>query len=497
MTMTMTIINRQRLRLFLIAILGAYACFQEGWLTFPPAQFGFTRATRASAPVTDDEHKQEQRQAQSDGFTWSEEDGCQEWSEPVLMSSEHERVETGLVITLVLAYDANSRRTGASWHKRHLCGNIPSQRAHFIEPHGMDQLLLFGGGFITPSDAAECLGLTKQHSHQSNINTTRVWQNLDGSNLTTEEYTPPSGVGRIFLANYEVPYPQYIVEHPEILKEDQVGRQCQAPPSYIQGTRFYTNEFFHFSILSEYDYWAKIDLDIVFNKTIPFNMLHDMKIRGALFAHTAEYLPLGDPVCAKGITNATSSFVTDMNAKRASGGSSWLNDSSWSNICSAGIPAMEVDADRYYTNFILGDTRFFQSEPVLELARYLTEFQPGFHRYRWTDQVYYHTALGMFLRNFSSRVADYTSLRCFAVQNCWVTGGWRENIDRCQNGGYFLHTKSFWWSEKWNRNVSSSAAAVRHATPYEIPYTNNCTFSMEEYSATLKKRPEGWQTGWQ
>jgi hypothetical protein len=434
---------------------------------------------------------------------WNKE-GCQEWPGKLSRSQSSVLKEppSGLVVTLALALDEHSKRTGAKWHRYHLCGFVPSQRAHFIEPHGMDQLFLLAGGLVSVENVTECLNLTVART--TTASSTRLWINLDGSNLTTVEYTPPSGIGKIFLAEYEIPYPKYVVAHPEILQQVQQNKnKCKAPPSYIQGTRFYTNEFLHLSILQDYDYWIKMDLDIVFNKTVPFHMLHDMRVRGALFAHTAEYLPNGDRVCGGNISSAVQSFADDMQEKKNEAGDtpSWLKDRTWSGMCSSGVPAMRQDADRYYTNLIVGSTRFFQSEAVLEFARFLTEVQPGFHYFRWTDQAFFHFALGLFLGpDYRIFVADYTALRCFAVRNCWESGYWRENMDRCQNEGYFLHTKSFWWADKWNRNASNESL-VQSDEPYTklVHYNHNCSVANADIKAykakALGERPDWWVQG--
>ena len=59
-----------------------------------------------------------------------------------------------------------------------------------------------------------------------------------------------------------------------------------------------------------------------------------------------------------------------------------------------------------------------------DFGRFLSEFQPGFFRYRWTDQTFFHFALGLFAGpDFRTFVADYTELRCFPW-SCW----WERDI---------------------------------------------------------------------
>ncbi len=59
-----------------------------------------------------------------------------------------------------------------------------------------------------------------------------------------------------------------------------------------------------------YQYFLKMDTDIVFHKSPPFFILHDMEQKGAVFAHTGEYHPVGDGSCAQGILDAIHNFTT-------------------------------------------------------------------------------------------------------------------------------------------------------------------------------------------
>jgi hypothetical protein len=193
-----------------------------------------------------------------------------------------------------------------------------------------------------------------------------------------------------------------------------------------------------------------------------------MRLRGALFAHTAEYLPHGDTVCAQGITKASVNFTETMVHQKQP---DWLIQSNWSRPCSADRPELQRDADQYYTNFVIGSVEYWTSDAVLELSRFLKEYPEGWFHSRWTDQVFFHFGLGMFLGpDFNDYVVDYTDFRCSPRHNCWPS----TTPDACDNGGYFLHTKSFGWSDTWNRNVSTESALVR-SDLFRSTYVHNCT----------------------
>ena len=60
-------------------------------------------------------------------------------------------------------------------------------------------------------------------------------------------------------------------------------------------------------------------------------------------------------------------------------------------------------SDVYYGNFVGGAVDFFGSKDVLAYAQHM-ESSGGYFKYRWTDQTYWHNALGLFAKNFESRV---------------------------------------------------------------------------------------------
>ena len=81
--------------------------------------------------------------------------------------------------------------------------------------------------------------------------------------------------------------------------------------------------------------------------------------------------------------------------------------------CSAGVPAFEWQADLWYTNFIGLDPAFFASPTVMDFGRYLFNYEDGYFTHRWTDQIFWHKAMGLFLGpDFQAWVLDFSRLRC-------------------------------------------------------------------------------------
>jgi hypothetical protein len=283
--------------------------------------------------------------------------------------------------------------------------------------------------------------------------TNRTWQNLDGTNLTTVSYhmdpyrmnrQPKQHQATIYVAIIKTEFPQYIQNDPSLLQNPITPKPCEAPRRYIQATRWYTREMLHLGILHDYDYFLKLDTDILFLDTIPFHLLKDMKRKHAIMGHTAEYHPRGSKTCARGIRHAVINFTQTMEAAMPS--SSRM--SNWRGSSCSSTPELEWDVDWYYTNFVIFETKFWQSPWILRFANFLSEFPLGFFAYRWTDQIFWHQAMGLFLANYTQHVVDYTNLRCMPNPNCWFSSydfqtygpdAWH----RCDNGGYFLHPKDY------------------------------------------------------
>jgi hypothetical protein len=366
---------------------------------------------------------------------------------------------TGIVVTLLLS---DTRLVTA------ICSVFQSQLTHFIVPHGLDILFVVSGG-LESKTIIDCLDLTARENGR------HTWNNLDGTIITTDEYrvmTVTAGVPhttRVFLAETPVHYPAYIRQNSSILKEPIQPPMCQADPNYIQGTRWYTNEMLHLGLLQEYEYWVKVDPDIVFNKAIPIHLLHDMKIRGAVFAHSAEYPATVASPCSDHIVDAIREFQQQYQHQAPL-------DPSWDgHICSTNT-CLQVNSDRYYTNFIIGKTSYFQSPRVLELGRFLSEYANGFFRHRWTDQIFFHFALGLFLADFQDYVVDYTEFRCAPLANCWMSSLELKVFSSfCDNDGYFLHTKNVLkWAHRWNRHMIRKEPLERGLVPYKTIYVHDC-----------------------
>jgi hypothetical protein len=357
-----------------------------------PTVLDAVRLTKKENPTSSPYHPHHPHHPHHHDYTWSDR-GCQEWPKPPPISDGgianndntrllSRRPPTGIVVTL-----AKRRGTAQAGALGLLCGKIPTQQAAFLEPQGMDLLLLLdmddGAEMSITSRVAACLELV-------DLNVAQSWNNLDGSVLTTHAFTSKTGRRKVYLAPYEMPYPNYIQRNMTILEEPMLD--CESPQDYIQGTRYYSDPFLHLKILENYEYMIKMDLDVEFKAAVPFNIMWDMKQRGALFGHTGQFLE-AFPTCSEGIHPVMKSFVEEHANKTTS--ASWTQH--WKGPCSAGVRVFERGHDLYFTNLVVLTRAFFQSEPVRAYGRWMNEYNPGYFKYRWGDQLFFHVAMGMFL----------------------------------------------------------------------------------------------------
>jgi hypothetical protein len=201
-------------------------------------------------------------------------------------------------------------------------------------------------------------------------------------------------------------------------------------------------------------------------------MLHDMKIQDAVFGHTAEF-EKGLSACTKDVKLARYAFeemARDVDRRPA-----WAKQINFTGPCSAGVQKFERGVDEYYTNLIILETKFWQSEPVRHFGNFINEWYPGFFRYRWGDQMFFQLAMGMFIGpDFRDYVTDYTELRCTHRTDCWYFWSkFAKNRTYCQSGGYFHHGK---FNSEWRRpHVYPNVTAVRRGTPFKNKYVQKCS----------------------
>lgn len=134
---------------------------------------------------------------------------------------------TALAVTLLRNLNHNDPRRKPPQYN-FACNNVPTQQAYLFEPQNIDLLVLLEIKGVSMHDIVTCLGL--QSIGNDNV---RVWTNLDGTTLTTHEYRSESGRGRVYMADFVMPYPDYIQRNMTILQEKM--EDCVVAHDYVQG----------------------------------------------------------------------------------------------------------------------------------------------------------------------------------------------------------------------------------------------------------------------
>jgi Glycolipid 2-alpha-mannosyltransferase len=374
---------------------------------------------------------------------------CQAWP-------RHSHLKpSGLVVTLILTPDDfNYLRTLRS----QICQSIPSQLIHLVGPQQWDMLLVVAGSkfrsVLTNTYLQKCLNLTEVNEGS------QQWINLDGSNLNTTRYLWQNSVS-VYLAHDSLKYPKYIENEPSILKLKIEPEECDAPKSYIQGTKWYADEMLHLRILQNYHWFIKLDIDLFFGRTVEWDLLHDLQQRESIFAHTAQLPNRSGRSCADGIVKAVQDFMTNKSI----------------NYCASDSKLLKIDRDFYYSNFIIGRVDFWTQPLLLEFSRFLAEYQPGFYHMRWTDQIFWAQAMGLVIG--LDNVVDYSELRCSVETNCWTAVSYVKlygdnSYARCDNNAYFRHNKNP--HLQWNPIPTHNGSLWKSDTKiYQTKYKDDCT----------------------
>lgn len=173
---------------------------------------------------------------------------------------------------------------------------------------------------------------------------------------------------------------------------------------YVEGTAWYTYQLFieHSNFLSKYKFFLKVDYDIFFFKPVYMVILQAFLEKDITFVHGGMAYHENCAKYAREISNdylktyKLSPKSKRIRAKNSKGKDFWIN-----------IPS---SSDLYYTNFVGGLINFFGSDEVLSYAKHM--FVHGnYFNFRWTDQVYFHNALGIYLKNVETGVKSLEFMR--------------------------------------------------------------------------------------
>jgi hypothetical protein len=143
---------------------------------------------------------------------------------------------------------------------------------------------------------------------------------------------------------------------------------------YLVGTKWWVWAMARVAALDYFDYWLKVDADVVFNKRLVPSPAEAMALTGAVFAHTSRLSEAdGEAACAGTLDNATTAYL------RAAG-------------CAAVDPKQYDGGMYYYSNLIGGWNGLFRSPQMRSYASFWWNWDGGW-LHRWGDQQFWSHAL--------------------------------------------------------------------------------------------------------
>ena len=231
-----------------------------------------------------------------------------------------------------------------------------------------------------------------------------------------DEYVTPQGV-RVLLFPIIGGFPEWLLNDAGLLERPDwlaCAKQRWSVEYALYSGAMFNAQILSHPLLSAYDYYMKMDLDIRFMKEVPFSPFHVMQERGCVLFHTQwikEDL-FHDEDCSADIDLSALEWAAAHNITPAALGRGWFHGTRGymsaasqhaphiSPALSSGLVILltcTVCARGRYGNLIGGWLGFLRSPENLSLLRHLHDSPrySGYYQHRWTDQPAYAVMLGM------------------------------------------------------------------------------------------------------
>lgn len=176
------------------------------------------------------------------------------------------------------------------------------------------------------------------------------------------------------------------------------GRNKTFSFPYVFYNTVFTHHIIRHPLLDGYEYYMKIDTDIIFKQASPFSLFGDMAKRRCVFSHAN--IVQAWPNCQWRSNAALAAYSQQQGLLAHSRDHAWCNDESL----------------YFYGNFVIGYLGMLRSAESLHFLRFLfDEWREGYFKHRWTDQAVWPKLLCMFnditdVWN-DPRVCDYSHWR--------------------------------------------------------------------------------------
>lgn len=187
--------------------------------------------------------------------------------------------------------------------------------------------------------------------------------------------TPKEGI-EVFFQPMNLHFPKYYNEsHPKPIPTCAGGRPFSWQYALYSGAVF-AYQLIHLPFLARYDYFMKIDGDLSFGRTFPFDLGADMAARKCIVAHSAIH---GSVDCED------QNLAALLAADKALG---WPEPKSLAySWCNKNGEGRKGDL-MFFGNFQAYKTQGFLLSPqILSISRYMyEEWKDGYYKHRWGDQ---------------------------------------------------------------------------------------------------------------
>jgi len=192
--------------------------------------------------------------------------------------------------------------------------------------------------------------------------------------------------------------PDYIADDISLtFREDwmKCGRNKTFSFNYVFYNTVFTYHILRHRLLDGYDYYMKLDTDIIFIRDIPFSLFGDMSDKQCLFAHAKTQHAWAN--CQWRSTAAMFNYSKAHAIIPRSGHYPWCHDETF----------------YFYGNFVVGYLGLLRSVECLDFLDFMFHGWPeGYFKHRWTDQAIWPKVMCMFADlpdvEKDKQICDYT-----------------------------------------------------------------------------------------
>ena len=172
---------------------------------------------------------------------------------------------------------------------------------------------------------------------------------------------------------------------------------CDSTGEYPLATKWYSLPMLVQPLLSRFDYWAKVDVDVCLRQRIRLST--ELVKSGSWFMHTR--LQQDNQMCERGLGDFMSSYTSKHTCCGTTEALKWRTEGPYPLVA--------------YSNFVAGWLGYWQSDQVLFFAKKWHGWEGGWV-HRWTDQQFWMPALRV--TNVSEdRIKLWSHLRYHAFEH--------------------------------------------------------------------------------